>query len=140
MRHVLENYHTAAGRPAVDDDAGMCKDGAAGGIVRILQAGADGAGPEVGCRAGLIEAVGYPGGIKVVGCPGDIYIVGYPYDEAVVCEVLKEHNTVRKTIKRMNGGLGIQSLHYASEEGCCQYESDFVYPVDFAQRLEGRLG
>lgn len=116
MCGVLEDYHTATRRPAVNDDAGMCKDGAASGNVWILRAGADRAGPEVGCRAGLIEAVGYPGGIEEIGCPGDIEVVGYPYNEAVVCEVLKEDNTVRKTIRRMNGGLGIQSLHYASEE------------------------
>lgn len=58
MRGVVENYYTAPRWPAVDGDAGICQDGAAGGIVWILRADVDGARPEAGCRLEDSEVFG----------------------------------------------------------------------------------
>lgn len=66
MRGVSENYCTAPRWPAVDGDTGICKDGAAGGIVWILRAGVDGAGPEAGCRLEYSKVFGCRSGTDVV--------------------------------------------------------------------------
>jgi len=58
VRGVVENYYTAPRWPAVDGDAGICQDGATGGIVWILRAGVDGAGPEARCRLEYSEVFG----------------------------------------------------------------------------------
>lgn len=76
MRGVLEDYYTTRRRPAVDGNAGICKDSAACGSVWILGAGADGAGSEVGCKEERIEVPGYPGGIEVVGYVGGEGAIG----------------------------------------------------------------
>jgi len=96
VRDVVENYYTAPQWPAVDGDAGICKDGATGGIVWILRADVDGARHEAGCRLEDSEVFGCRSRTDVVRNLVGTALVGMGRKK-----VLQEEDTRFRVISRM---------------------------------------